>query len=151
MPTSVTFTFGPPADPETRDLFASGAQAGVDPDWAWVLKVRFLLLELAGTEGADGSPLDNLVSRALGEPVTVTAHDSHWRFDPRPRPTLELVSSDLRRASDGAPTTRLASPDAQQALAALLRERFETEWVHVMAFEKDQEGSPSSFCAPGPM
>ena len=141
MATSVTFTFGPPSTPEARETLTLAEEAGLNPDWTWIFRVRLQLAELAepGEEGT--SSLDGLVSEALGEPVVVTAHESSWCINTRPLPTLELVTTNVRSAATATPALQLAQRKAQEKLAALLQRAFETEWMHVMAFETPQEAS----------
>jgi len=97
----LTFLLAPPADRESvEEIAKAAAGVGVTPEELWIEMVRGSVKELLEPEGGGRSLLDEVVSRVLGEPVTVWGVRGALHFQAgRQIPGLTIISSQVLDAA----------------------------------------------------
>lgn len=147
----LTFILGPPTDRDASEQIAEAA-AGVNvtPDELWVEMVRGNVAELIELTAEGRSILDEVVSDAVGETVTVWDVSGALHFQSGRRfPGLIIQTSQILGA-DGRPIERdFADYELRHRMAAALARYTHADWVTCTACRViDELGFPSLDEAP---
>ncbi len=148
----LTFIFGPPTDEDACELISkTAAEVNVTPDELWIEMVRGSVAELIEPGADRPSILDEMISYALDERVTVRDVQGALHFQcGRQFPGLIIESSRIVDAH-GRPVDRdLADHEIRNRMAAALVQYTHADWATCIAtYEHSEPGYPSFAAATG--
>ena len=142
----LTFIVGPPAPREIRDqVAAEAARVRITPDELWVEMVRGVLAELEEASADGRSALDDLISDALEEEVTVWGVRGALHIQAgRQFPGMRIEPAQILDAA-GRPVDRdFLDHGLRQRIGRALLRVVHADWLTcTAAYQPDELGFPS--------
>lgn len=142
----LTYIIGPPAEREIREqVAAEAARVRITPDELWIETVRDVLAELEEASADGRSALDDLISDALEEEVTVWGVRGALHIQAgRQFPGLRIEPTQILDAA-GRPVDRdFLDRDLRQRIGVALLGVAHADWVtSTAAYQPDELGFPS--------
>ena len=142
----LTFLFGPPTDPDSaREIARAAESVGVTPEELWIEMVRGSVRELLEAKEDGRSILDEVVSEAVGEMVTVwdVIGALHVQCG-RQFPGLTISAAKVLNSSGDPVECDLSDNDVRLAIGTALMQYTHADWATCTAcYAADELGFPS--------